>query len=304
MSRAWHPKLPQCAPPSRTRAFRHKRRSDAPAAPKLQLHFRHRRLAVDAGTSEIRPAIERYDVELRDLNPRLPLPGPLTGTRNSKILLRSTEFPEKTNFDALSQPGKSIYLLLRARLLREQRQLAGDAVRTPKSALIPFQQTVIDFEEARRRMETIEPQKCAAALAKMTADIAAAQFRRFLKAAPAILNRAATRLSQLRATLRTCSTSMTCTTPSSPGGSMASTRRPTGARRSRAASTPRPASRSLLPRGNRRTWRRTRGGSRRRRRRCRAVAPRVPRQRSQSGNGSRALDPPVTRRCSMPCRPP
>jgi hypothetical protein len=69
-------------------------------------------------------------------------------------------------------------------------------------ALIPFQQVVIGFEEARRRMETLDAQQAAVALARMTADIAAARAAN-AKAAPAVLNRAATRLSQLRNSLRT-----------------------------------------------------------------------------------------------------
>ena len=62
------------------------------------------------------------------------------------------------------------YLLLRDRLLREEKQLATEAGHDAEiAALIPFQQTIIGFEEARRRMETVDPQKCAAALAKMSA---------------------------------------------------------------------------------------------------------------------------------------
>jgi uncharacterized protein (DUF885 family) len=160
---------------------------------------------LDTGTSEIRPVIERYDVELRDLNRVYALPGSARRyAKLEKFYSDQLNLLEKINFDVLSQPGKVDYLLLRARLLREQRQLAGDAGQDVEiAAIIPFQQTIIDFEEARRRMETVEPQKCAAALARMTADIAAARnSATSSKAASAVLNRAATRLSQLRATLR------------------------------------------------------------------------------------------------------
>ena len=111
----------------------------------------------------------------------------------------------KANFDSLSQAGKVDYLLLRDRLLREQGQLANEAREDAEiAALIPFQQTIIAFEEARRRMETVEPQKSAAALAKMTADIASARNSTpSSKPAPAVLNRAAVRLNQLRNSLRT-----------------------------------------------------------------------------------------------------
>ena len=144
-------------------------------------------------------------MELRDLNRVYALPG--SALRQSKLeqfYAHQLHWLEKTNFDGLSQAGKIDYLLLRDRLLREQRQLAGEGRQDAAIAeLIPFQQTIIGFEEARRRMETVEPQKCAVALARMTADMAAARSTvSSSKAEPAMLNRAAVRLSQLRTSLR------------------------------------------------------------------------------------------------------
>lgn len=161
---------------------------------------------LDTGSSEIRPAIDRYEVELRDLNRVYALPGSaLRQTKLEKFYAGQLQLLERINFDALSQPGKVDYLLLRDRLLREQRQLANEARQDAEiAALIPFQQTIIGFEEARRRMETIEPQKCAAALAKMMADIALARSSAAApKAGSAVLERAAVRLGQLRNSLRT-----------------------------------------------------------------------------------------------------
>src|SRR5205085_7017410 len=109
------------------------------------------------------------------------------------------------DFDVLSQPGRVDYLLLRNRLEHETKQLALEARRDAEIApLIPFQQTIIDLEEARRRMETIDSQKSAAVLGNLVAAIAAARSSALhAKASPAILNRAAIRLTQLRASLRT-----------------------------------------------------------------------------------------------------
>ena len=39
------------------------------------------------------------------------------------------------------------------------------------AALIPFQRTIISFEEALRRMETVDPQRCAGELVKLTTDV-------------------------------------------------------------------------------------------------------------------------------------
>jgi hypothetical protein len=161
---------------------------------------------LDTGTSEIRAVIERYEVELRDLNRVFALPGSATRqVRLEKFYTEQLRLLETVHFDVLSQAGKVDYLLMRDRLLREQKQLANEARQDAEIALlIPFQQAIIGLEEARRRMETVDPQKSASALARMTADIAAA--KKALgenKAAPAVLNRAAIRLSQLRNSLHT-----------------------------------------------------------------------------------------------------
>ena len=156
---------------------------------------------LDTGTSEIKPVIERYEVELRNLNRVYALPGSALRRRKlEKFYADQQQLLEKANFDGLSQAGKVDYLLLRERLRREEGQLALEAkLDAETAALIPFQQTIVDFEEARRRMETNEPQRSAAAVAKLTADIAAARTSESVfKTNPAGLHRAAVRLSQLR----------------------------------------------------------------------------------------------------------
>jgi Bacterial protein of unknown function (DUF885) len=158
---------------------------------------------LDTGTSELRPVIERYDVELRNLNRVYSLAGsPTRQARLEGFYADQLRLLEGMRFDALSQPGKVDYLLLHARLEREKKQLANEArLDAEVEALVPFQQTVLGFEEARRRMETIDPQKTAGTLAKMNAYIAD------LRAAPpkgdpAALGRAAGRVAQLRNVLR------------------------------------------------------------------------------------------------------
>src|SRR4051812_6921671 len=66
---------------------------------------------MDTGLSEIRPAIERYDVELRNLNRVFALPG--SAVRQARLAGFYTDqlrLLEKVNFDALSQAGKVDYL--------------------------------------------------------------------------------------------------------------------------------------------------------------------------------------------------
>jgi hypothetical protein len=159
---------------------------------------------LDTGTSEMRPVIERYAVELRDLNRVYAVPG--SGVRQKKLegfYADQFRLLDAMNFDAFSQAGKVDYLLLRNRLEHERKQVAVEGRQDAEIALlIPFQQAIIGLEEARRRMETLDAQKSAAALVKLAADIAAAKAAN-AKASPAVLNGAATRLSQLRNTLRT-----------------------------------------------------------------------------------------------------
>jgi hypothetical protein len=159
---------------------------------------------LDTGTSEMRPAIERYGVELRDLNRVYALPGsPVRRKKLEGFYADQFRLLDAMNFDAFSQAGKVDYLLLRSRLEHERMQLAADGRQDSEiAALIPFQQTIIGLEEARRRMETVDPRKSAAALVKLTADIASAKAAN-AKASPAVLHGAAVRLSQLRGALRT-----------------------------------------------------------------------------------------------------
>jgi hypothetical protein len=154
---------------------------------------------LDIGASEMRPVIERYGTELRELNRVYALPG--SATRQAKLegfYAEQLRLLEAIRFDTISQSGKVDYLLLRNRLKHEQKQLAVEARLDAEIApLIPFQHIIIGLEESRRRMETVDPQKSAAALMKMAADIAAARAAN-AKASPAVLNRAANRLVQLR----------------------------------------------------------------------------------------------------------
>jgi hypothetical protein len=161
---------------------------------------------LDTSTSELRPMIERYDVELRDLNRVYPLPSSSSRhSRLDKFYSEQLRLVESVKFDGLSPAGKIDYLLLRGRLLSHQKQLAAESRQEEEIApLLPFQPDIIAFEEARRRMETLDPQKSAVTLNKIASDIEAAKASlSSSKLAPAVLNRAATRLAGLRENFRT-----------------------------------------------------------------------------------------------------
>ena len=160
---------------------------------------------LDVGTSEMRPVIERYDVDLRDLNRVFALPGSSQRrARMESFYAEQLRLLDAIAFDVLSQAGKIDYLLLRERLLRERKQLGAEARQEEEiAALVPFQQTIVGLEEARRRMDTLDPQKCAITVAQMTADITAAKAALpGTKATPEAMHRAAVRLVQLRSFFR------------------------------------------------------------------------------------------------------
>ncbi len=195
------------APPRRSN-FRRRRPRPSPRPPRQQANCNCTLAAdgtpLDINTSEVRPVLERYSVELRDLERIFPLAG--SAARQAaleKFYSGQLSLLEGIRFDEMSQPGKVDYLLLRDRLLREQRQVTEEGKRDAEvAALIPFQQTIIGLEEARRRMETIDAQKSAIALEKLVHDIAVAKDSMAgVKGNPAVLNRAAQRLEQLRGTL-------------------------------------------------------------------------------------------------------
>jgi len=159
---------------------------------------------LDTGTSELRPVIERYSVELRDYERVYPLPG--SAVRQAaleKFYEGQLRLLDGIRFDEISQSGKVDFLLLRSRLLREQKALRAEKENDGAvAALIPFQQTVIGFEEARRRMETVDGQKSAIALEKLVREVAAAKDSLSgVKGTPA-MHHAAQRLEDLRAAMR------------------------------------------------------------------------------------------------------
>jgi hypothetical protein len=160
---------------------------------------------LDTGTSELRPVIERYSVELRDYERVYPLPG--SAARQAaleKFYSGQLRLLEEIRFNDLSQSGKVDYLLLRSRLLLEQKSVLAEKERESEvAALIPFQQTIIGFEEARRRMDTVDGQKCALALEKMLKEIAVARDLLSGAKGTAAMNRAAQRLMLLRSAMRT-----------------------------------------------------------------------------------------------------
>ncbi len=72
---------------------------------------------------------------------------------------------DRVNFESMGQDGRIDYLLFKSQLDYELRQLDTSAKNLAETAaFIPFMQTIVDLEESRRRMETMDSAKAAATL--------------------------------------------------------------------------------------------------------------------------------------------
>jgi len=114
---------------------------------------------------------------------------------------------DRQNFDSLNHDEQVDYLLFRNYLDHELKELArGEAQFAEMEPLMPFAKTISDLEDARRRLEFVDPAKSAALLNELAKQIAATQ-RSFdgpnaQKPKRTVANRAAKTVDGLRRTLR------------------------------------------------------------------------------------------------------
>jgi hypothetical protein len=124
-------------------------------------------------SSELREVVERYSSDRAGLLRR-------HGVEYSPVRRETLrEFYKawqarlgSVNFDALGQDGKIDYLLLKNRIGYELELLAQEEKKSAEAApLLPFAATIINLQEARRRMEPCDPATAAVTLAKLTEEI-------------------------------------------------------------------------------------------------------------------------------------
>ena len=127
----------------------------------------------DLAPSEMRPILERYVVDRGSLQRSYPVASsPARRERFRKFYSEALQQLQKLNFDAMSQEGKVDYILFRTDLEHELRQLdIEDKQLAEMAPLIPFGKTIIDLEETRRRMETIDSAKAAVTLTNLRKQI-------------------------------------------------------------------------------------------------------------------------------------
>lgn len=127
--------------------------------------------------SQLAPMLERYSTDrsaLRRLNGSdlSPVTTKRLGAFYDEWNLRLSE----VDFDTLSQDGKIDYILFRNHLEYERRQLdIEDGYVEQMAELIPFASIVTSLDDARRRMEPVNPRASADAVSRLAERIAQVQ---------------------------------------------------------------------------------------------------------------------------------
>ncbi|HEY0729114.1 MAG TPA: DUF885 family protein, partial [Pyrinomonadaceae bacterium] len=121
----------------------------------------------------MRAAIERYTLDRGSLTRSYPVP--MSQARRERFKKFYGEWLaslKSLDFDSFSQDGKVDYVLFKNHLEYELRQLDIQAQQISEILpLIPFAETIIGLEEARRRMEPIDSAKIAATLTELRKQV-------------------------------------------------------------------------------------------------------------------------------------
>jgi uncharacterized protein (DUF885 family) len=153
----------------------------------------------------MRAAIERYTVDRGGLTRSYPVAiSPTRRARFKKLYEEWLATLKSLDFDSMSEDGKIDYLLFKNHLEYELRQLDIQEKQLAEiQPLVPFANTIIDLEEARRRMEPLNSAKIAMTLTEMRKTVD--ERRRAvegLKPKKTVANRAVQAINGLRNNLR------------------------------------------------------------------------------------------------------
>jgi len=127
--------------------------------------------------TEMRSMLERYVLDRAALGRSYPV-AQSTARRDrfKRFCAEWLDTLARQNFESMSQAGQVEYLLFKNLLDYETRQLDFQAGLSAEAAtLVPFEQTVTDLEEARRRMEWVNPHKAAEILHGLNKQVEAAR---------------------------------------------------------------------------------------------------------------------------------
>jgi uncharacterized protein (DUF885 family) len=127
---------------------------------------------IDTSNSEMRPVIERFGADRGNLLRTLTVESPAREARLKQFYAEWQGRLAKLNFDALSQDGKTDYILFRNLLGRELRRMELESQENAKTApYLPFAEVIVKLEETRRRMEPVNPQQAAQTLTALRQQI-------------------------------------------------------------------------------------------------------------------------------------
>ncbi len=124
--------------------------------------------------SELRDLVERFDVDRDGLlrRYRVDYSPARRAARRDFATAWLARLRAGLRFDSLSQDGRVDFVLLRNVLEREQAELAREErLMTELAPLLPFAGAIFDLEEARRRMETVDPPAVARGLNRLGEEV-------------------------------------------------------------------------------------------------------------------------------------
>ncbi|MGE3468529.1 MAG: DUF885 family protein, partial [Pyrinomonadaceae bacterium] len=157
--------------------------------------------------SRLSGVIEKFDADLGVLNRFYSAQtSPDRAARFRQLYREKLELLDSLSFDALNHDEQIDYILFRNHLNRELKELDRGAAQLAEMAgILPFASTISGLEDARRRLEFVDPAPTAALLNNLAKQIVATQ--RLMDANTAkpkrtVANRAARTVDSLRRTLR------------------------------------------------------------------------------------------------------
>lgn len=130
-----------------------------------------------ASSSELADIVERYSLDRAALTRRYPVEA--SPARFARLRRFYEEWQRQVGarpFDPLDVEGRIDHILLRAQLDYQLRLLGREEKWSSEAnALLPFAGTITGLADARLGMESLDPQKAAATLEKLAADVDAAR---------------------------------------------------------------------------------------------------------------------------------
>ena len=130
-------------------------------------------LDLDTSRSEMREFIDRFEADKGSLDRYFTIP--ISLSRSIRMKGFYTEWLaqlSRTDFDAMSQTGRIDYTLFKNHLERELRRLELQSKSIGEmEPLVPFAERIIEMEEARRRMDPVNPEMAATSLASLAKEI-------------------------------------------------------------------------------------------------------------------------------------